>query len=201
MAVRVPPRRRCSTPTSPRLADRGCTVLFNSGSPVGDVVLQLGLPRSRPRGTEARYDKRHLVPFGEYVPFRGVFGWMDKLARNAGEFRPADRRSSSPGAARRSAWRSATRWSSPPRSRTLVRAGARRSWSRSPTTPGTATPPPPGSTSGPPASAPPRTAGRCCARRSPASPPTCAPDGSVREQIGVYQRGGHPRPGARARRS
>ncbi|HKV10295.1 MAG TPA: apolipoprotein N-acyltransferase, partial [Thermoanaerobaculia bacterium] len=32
----------------------------------------------------------HLVPFGEYVPFRGVFGWMDKLARNAGEFRPAD---------------------------------------------------------------------------------------------------------------
>ncbi len=30
------------------------------------------------------------MPFGEYVPFRGVFGWMDKLARDAGEFRPAD---------------------------------------------------------------------------------------------------------------
>jgi apolipoprotein N-acyltransferase len=32
------------------------------------------------------------VPFGEYVPFRGLFWFMDKLSREAGEFRPADRR-------------------------------------------------------------------------------------------------------------
>jgi apolipoprotein N-acyltransferase len=72
------------------LVDRGCTVLFNSSHPVGDAFYNSAFLLSA-SGPVARYDKRHLVPFGEYVPFRGVFGWMDKLARNAGEFRPADR--------------------------------------------------------------------------------------------------------------
>lgn len=72
-----------------RMTDRGCSVLFNSGHPVEESFYNSALLLSR--GTPVvRYDKRHLVPFGEYVPFRGVFGWMDKLARNAGEFRPAD---------------------------------------------------------------------------------------------------------------
>lgn len=71
------------------LVDRGCTVLFNSSFPAGEDFYNSAflLAPGRP---PARYDKRHLVPFGEFVPFRGVFGWLDKLARSAGNFLPAD---------------------------------------------------------------------------------------------------------------
>jgi apolipoprotein N-acyltransferase len=67
----------------------GCTVLFNSSHPVGDAFYNSAYLLST-GGTLARYDKRHLVPFGEYIPFKGLFSWMDKLARNAGDFRHAD---------------------------------------------------------------------------------------------------------------
>jgi apolipoprotein N-acyltransferase len=73
-----------------RLNDHGCAVLFNTSVPVGGSYYNsafLLVPGQAP----VRYDKRHLVPFGEYVPFKGLFGWMDKLARNAGDYRPADR--------------------------------------------------------------------------------------------------------------
>ncbi len=38
----------------------------------------------------ASYDKRHLVPFGEYVPLAGLFPFYDSLARNAGDFSAAE---------------------------------------------------------------------------------------------------------------
>ena len=34
------------------------------------------------------YAKRHLVPFGEYIPLRSVFGWLDKFVPIGGDFIP-----------------------------------------------------------------------------------------------------------------
>lgn len=70
------------------LVRKGCTVLFNSSQPVEESFYNSAYLIS-PQGAVHRYDKRHLVPFGEYIPFRGLFSWMDKLARNAGDFRAA----------------------------------------------------------------------------------------------------------------
>jgi len=68
---------------------QGCIVLFNSSHPVGDSFYNSAYLLTS-GGKVERYDKRHLVPFGEYIPFKGLFSWMDKLARNAGDFRHAD---------------------------------------------------------------------------------------------------------------
>jgi apolipoprotein N-acyltransferase len=67
------------------LTAAGCPVLFNSTDehPEGTFNSVLLLARE---GVAGRYDKRHLVPFGEYVPLARVFFFLDKIARNAGAF-------------------------------------------------------------------------------------------------------------------
>ncbi len=73
------------------IADNGCPLLVNSitrqgeGLPYLNSVLLVG-----PDGPTGRYDKRQLVPFGEYVPFKGVLPFLDKLARAAGDFDRGD---------------------------------------------------------------------------------------------------------------
>jgi apolipoprotein N-acyltransferase len=67
------------------IADGGCDLLVNTivdgeNAYFNSVLMVDG------DGVQGRYDKRHLVPFGEYVPFKGVLPFIDKLARAAGDF-------------------------------------------------------------------------------------------------------------------
>ncbi|MHC1711447.1 MAG: apolipoprotein N-acyltransferase [Solidesulfovibrio sp.] len=41
-----------------------------------------------PSGSEAGYDKEHLVPFGEYIPFGQYLTFIHKLVEGVGDFQP-----------------------------------------------------------------------------------------------------------------
>lgn len=81
-----------SWPSSPRLradvaelAALGCPVVLNSTMPAGDRVYNSALFVGAD-GIAGRYDKRHLVPFGETVPFADVLPFVGRIAREAGDF-------------------------------------------------------------------------------------------------------------------
>jgi apolipoprotein N-acyltransferase len=73
-------------------AARGCPVLFNSPFAAGGATYNSVLLAGAGDGGEPqRTDKRHLVPFGEYVPLRRVLPFLGKIARSIGDFSAADR--------------------------------------------------------------------------------------------------------------
>ena len=69
------------------LTAAGCPVLFSSTDERREGYFNSVLLLDR-QGVTGRYDKRHLVPFGEYVPLARVFFFLDKIARNAGAYVP-----------------------------------------------------------------------------------------------------------------
>jgi len=70
----------------------GCAVLLNSAFDDGGRTYNSVLLVARAAGEELavqRADKRHLVPFGEYVPWRSYLPFVVKIARMVGDFSPA----------------------------------------------------------------------------------------------------------------
>ena len=62
-----------------------------AGTPEERVRNSAFLIPGTPASVEQRYDKIHLVPFGEYVPLRGWLGPVDKLVMEASDFSGGER--------------------------------------------------------------------------------------------------------------
>jgi len=58
----------------------GRPLIFGAVTNRGGVYYNSALQLTREGGLADRYDKLHLVPFGEYIPFRNTFSFLETIA-------------------------------------------------------------------------------------------------------------------------
>jgi apolipoprotein N-acyltransferase len=68
-----------------RELDRPLLVNIDARRPTGEISKTLVVVR--PDGVGERYTKQRLVPFGEYIPLRPLFGWVEQFTQAAEEDR------------------------------------------------------------------------------------------------------------------
>ena len=72
--------------------EHGASLLVNARTPAGNGENYNSNIMYEPDGTrQGIYSKQHLVPFGEYVPWRGALGFIDELRQIPYDFRAGDR--------------------------------------------------------------------------------------------------------------
>jgi apolipoprotein N-acyltransferase len=72
--------------------EHGASLLVNARTPAGNGESYNSNIMYEPDGTrQGIYSKQHLVPFGEYVPWRGALGFISELRQIPYDFRVGDR--------------------------------------------------------------------------------------------------------------
>jgi apolipoprotein N-acyltransferase len=61
----------------------GAQILVNQDASLGHGAISKVALLVGPDGIDGSYIKTRLVPFGEYIPFRGALGWISKISKAA----------------------------------------------------------------------------------------------------------------------